>query len=104
MVCKSGVYEGAVFPLEGDSYIMIGRDGQNANIVINDSQVSRLHCQIRYNKGQKMFEVTDQSSVGTFVNGEKITPKTVFFCPIGSYIQLGTSNNVFELHEERMIL
>lgn len=104
LVCKSGVYEGAVFPLEGDSYIMIGRDGQNANIVINDSQVSRLHCQIRYNKGQKMFEVTDHSSVGTFVNGEKITPKTVFFCPIGSYIQLGTSNNVFELHEERMIL
>lgn len=103
LVCKAGMYKDVSFPLERNTYIMIGRDGQNANIVIDNNTVSRQHCQIRYNIGKQMFEVIDYSSVGTFVNGEKITPKVIFFCPKGSYIQLGTSDNIFELQEERRI-
>lgn len=103
LVCESGFYQGASFPVDCNAYILIGRDGQYANIVITQSQVSRQHCRIRYNMEKQLFEVIDDSSVGTYVNGEKLSRGNVYYCQKGSYVQLGTSNNVFQLQEERWL-
>lgn len=102
--CVSGMYEGVRFPLEDNEYIMLGREGQKSNIVFDDSMVSRQHCQIRYNAIKRKFEIIDHSSVGTYAEGKRLEPEKVSFFPAGTQIQLGSSDNIFVLQEEKEIL
>lgn len=100
----SGMYEGICFPLEDNEYLVLGRESQKSNIVFEDSTVSRQHCQIRYNAVKRKFEIIDRSSVGTYADGVRIEHEIASFFQAGTQIQLGTSDNIFILQEEKEIL
>ena len=79
--------------LEEDEYV-IGRDDE-VDLTIADKRLSRKHCKVV--RVGTDFIITDLgSSNGTFVNGEKITEKTL---ENGDKIQIGS--NVFEFRVER---
>ncbi|MBE5924157.1 MAG: FHA domain-containing protein [Lachnospiraceae bacterium] len=97
--CIEGEYVGVEFPLEEDSFLMLGRDSTRANIVFSNLSVSGLHCQIRYSIDDKCFQVVDFSTYGTLVNGEKIPPQDLVNCPVGSIVDLGGTGNLIRLDE-----
>lgn len=55
--------------------IILGRDPDNAQLVINNPEVSRKHCVITFSNGQ--FYLTDYSANGTFMNSGKRLVKDV---------------------------
>ena len=56
--------------------LIIGRDAA-CNVVINDKKVSRSHCQLVCNDDGNCSVIDLGSTNGTFVNGVKITGKTI---------------------------
>ena len=50
----------------------IGRAAEQCNIVIDEPNVSRVHCTIQYDDKKGVFYLTDQSTNGTLVGEEKI--------------------------------
>ena len=85
----------------GDKWIIpagmdmaIGRSTDRCNIVLDDTDVSRIHCTIRYESKSGLFVLTDKSSNGTFLqDGSRldrdvphtIAPGEKFLIPGGKY-------------------
>lgn len=71
--------------------IMVGRSGEN-EVVLNDTAVSRQHCQLI--PSNKSFMLIDNYSAnGTYVNGERITKMRV---RAGDIVEIG--NSYFLVH------
>ena len=82
-----------VFPLLAE-VIVIGR-GKGCDLMLDDGNLSRRHCQIR--KWAGFFKVEDlQSKNGTFVNGAKVTTANL---SDGDLIAIGDQALVFKLDE-----
>lgn len=52
--------------LPADRIMTFGRDPAECNIVLNDSLVSRLHCQITYIAALEQYRIVDFSRMGHF--------------------------------------
>ena len=90
IVERSQNLEGEI-SIEGET--IIGR-GEEATIQLEDQRASREHCKISLVEGK--FVLTDlESSNGTYVNGEKVTEKSL---EKGDKIQIGDA--VFEFQME----
>ncbi|MBN2029955.1 FHA domain-containing protein [bacterium] len=77
--------------------VVIGRD-EDADVTIEDDRLSRKHCKIAQVGGQ--FVISDlNSSNGTFVNGVKVTEKTL---ENNDKIQIGS--NVLQFKVEKAIV
>ena len=64
---------GQQFALEKHLLVLVGRDHQ-CTFQIVDGQISRRHCQLRYDEGENRHYAIDfESSNGVRVNGNKIT-------------------------------
>jgi pSer/pThr/pTyr-binding forkhead associated (FHA) protein len=76
---------------------VIGRR-QGSDVVIHDTNVSRMHAQIKRDGGRLMIEDTNSSN-GTIVNEERIERP----CELrsGDVIRIGDAVFVFELEEEQ---
>lgn len=100
LVGKSGEYTDAVFLINSEEKITIGRDPASCVIVVsNDSpKVSRKHCSVSFNYDQQKYEITDFSMNGTYVNGAKIQSGIPVFANPGSTIELGDASNAFYLN------
>lgn len=96
MVGIQGMYEGMEFPLENDEFLMVGRDGRVAHIVIEgDTRVSRTQFQIRFHGEEHCFEIVDCSSVGTYLNGKRLEQGCIIKCKKGDKIRLGETEHEF---------
>ena len=94
--CCGGIYAGAQFPF--DQELVIGRDGAYAHIVIDDPNVSRRHCVIRYSPENGGYLVTDESANGVFYKSGQAFPKRVpVACGRGTVFVIGKSGNEFIL-------
>ena len=92
------------FDLSGKSEVVIGREDPISNIFPDidltahggeEGGVSRLHAKLYIADGQYMIE--DQNSTNsTFVNRQKLTPKTPAAIRSGDEIRLGKVVLVFE--------
>lgn len=100
LVGKSGEYTGAVFLINSEEKITIGRDPASCVIVVSNSspKVSRKHCSVSFNYDQQKYEITDFSMNGTYVNGTKIQSGVPVFARPGSTIELGDASNSFYLN------
>lgn len=95
--CCRGMYEGAVFPLEGEE-LVIGRDETCAHIVIKNPEISRKHCGIRYHPNSRGYLVTDYSSNGVYYkNGQAFPKKAAVSCSPGTILVIARSGNEFLL-------
>jgi hypothetical protein len=96
----SGVYAGQSFKIKNGEEMIFGRDGSFAHIVISGSsdKVSRKHCVIRYDAGNRAYYVTDFSSNGTSYNGGvRLVANIPTQLPLGTVISLGDNANQFRL-------
>lgn len=90
VVSKSPSLEGEII-LEDDETIF-GRD-EDADMAIDDKRLSRKHCKI-FRQGNDFVIQDLGSSNGTFVNGTKITEKTL---ANGDSIQIGSTAMTFRM-------
>lgn len=66
-----GARQNDTFRLYHDEEMIIGRDGKQSQIVLNDSIISRKHCGIRFDGKEQCYYVCDFSSNGTFAGGRQ---------------------------------
>ncbi|RME46643.1 MAG: FHA domain-containing protein [Caldilineae bacterium] len=94
-IVKQGPQIGIFFPITSDR-LMIGRE-EACNIIIQDPEVSRRHCELAWKEGD--FVLQDLGSTnGTFVNGVQIT-EPVKLKP-GDNVGIGQTMMVLELETE----
>ena len=94
LLCLSGEFKGLNKPITA-SPLLIGRSEGCAVQFSNDARgVSRLHCRFQYKNG--VITVTDlNSSFGTFVNGNRLTPNVETALKKGDKIQIADSSREF---------
>jgi pSer/pThr/pTyr-binding forkhead associated (FHA) protein len=74
LLCTAGPLEGQRFVIEEEG-LYIGRDAQLAQVVVNDSRVSKRHVRILPRDG-KVLAIDQGSTNGTFIGaatGQRIT-------------------------------
>lgn len=87
LVGKSGEVEGKTFHV-GSRTVTIGRKPTNF-IQIGDSEVSRIHAQLRP-AGARAALVDMNSSTGTYLNGEEIAPNETYPLEKGDTFEIGS--------------
>ena len=85
----NGKYSGGEFSIREGQRLSIGRD-ISSDVAIVDSKVSRNHASITARDG-KLFIEDHNSTNGTYVNGEKLSPSTETELKIGSNFSVGDS-------------
>lgn len=88
-----GVSLGQGYKLQPGYKIIVGKNAQSANLVINNPHVSNVHCSIRYNPVMDTYIVKDYSSNGTYVYNQRLPKETPLEYPAGTVLSLadGTS-------------
>ena len=71
LLCTSGPSEGQRYVIQDDG-LYIGRDAAMAQVVVNDSRVSKRHVRV-VPRGGKVWAIDQGSTNGTFVGGQRIT-------------------------------
>lgn len=95
MTGTKGKYENSI--IEFDGSITIGRDPSCADLIIDDSNVSRTHCTITFEPKDHTYIVTDHSTNGTFIGRERIEKGKSKIVNKGTFIIIGQSGNNFRL-------
>lgn len=98
LVCLNGPYRNAIIKIRPEQPILIGRDGNIVDLIINLPPVSRKHCEIIYHKESMLYEITDFSTNGTYINGDiRIIPYEPYVLKPGTIIGFGNKNNIYKL-------
>lgn len=96
----SGKYQGATFEIGDMEEISFGREHPDCQIVFDqfDTDVSRLHCSVRFSGRDNKYIVSDHSMNGTLLgDGKRLQPGVPAALPAGSVILLGSRQNMFRL-------
>ncbi len=96
----SGAYADAIFRIDPNENITIGRDPKTSQIVFDDAYelVSRTHCTVRGDTQSGFYCITDYSRNGTYVNGERLPKSVTVQVPKGSILSIGNETNTFKLN------
>jgi hypothetical protein len=99
IVCLAGEYVGGEFEVRDNTELIIGRNASVCNIVLGSSnkEISLKHVSIKFNSNDNKYIVTDFSSNGTFVNGQRLTRNVPTKVNGGSIITLATDKVKFKL-------
>lgn len=93
-----GMYAGAELPVNPGDKIVIGRDASKCNLVIQDKEISRRHCEVAYDSYNRSYLVTDCSTNGVYLeDGSRIAEQQPVSLGPGTRIRLGNTDHVFEL-------
>lgn len=87
--------EGAVLAVLGDNPIVIGKRKEDADVVIDNRMVSRLHARISRENGEYMIEDLNSTN-GTFKNGLRLAPYEKRKLMEGDEIRLGSTNILYK--------
>lgn len=83
---------GRRYPLDPQQSIVIGRDEQQADIAILDSNISRRHAQLSYTGSDWLLEDLNSTN-GTKVNAQRIVRRELMS---GDRIKIGSTELLFE--------
>ncbi len=98
IVFVKGILVGTIIRINSDRKINLGRDASVADIVLNDTKISRLHCSVTYHRESGTYTVCDYSKNGIFNDkGERFEKETPVEIMAGEEIWLGCGENVFQL-------
>lgn len=95
LTATKGQYEGSI--IEFDGSIVIGRDPACSELIIDDSNVSRMHCTITFDPSDKIYIITDHSTNGTFIGRERLEKGKSKIVNKGTFVIIGQSGNNFRL-------
>lgn len=85
--------------LRSNAEVILGRDAEQADIVVQGSKISRMHCSIRFNYHGNDYTVCDFSTNGTLIGEEgvllhhekrRVQPGTV--------LKLGNDETIIQLN------
>lgn len=96
LLCIEGPLAQKCFRLDGMT--TIGRDPRRCQIILppDCKGVSAMHCTVTFD-GIRVLVTDQNSSCGTFVDGNRLTPQTPVVMHRGQRLTLGSNNNVFLL-------
>lgn len=99
----SGELVGAAVEISPGDSIVIGKDASQVSVVVpyKYQKVSRVHCRIAFDKDNQRMCITDYSTNGTFVNGEKIEKNIAVWIESGSTVELSENGFKFVVNEVR---
>lgn len=80
-----------------DRSIKIGRSKEECDICILGNEISRVHCEIKYDKKNQIFIVTDYSANGTYTSRKRIGKNNCVALQPGEFIYLVEKKNRFYL-------
>lgn len=96
--CMGGIYKGAEIELQLGKELVIGRNSEVSQLILDEKDISRKHCSIYYAPEDGNYYVTDFSTYGVYVNDHQRLEKNVRVkCPPGTVLALSSGNNVFIL-------
>jgi len=98
IIVVKGARVGKHYPVRPWEKILIGRDETQCDIVIPTNTVTRVHCEVYYDPGRKMYVVTDMSKNGIILNNEFLLPKNKE-CDVapGSTLMIGSTQDIIVL-------
>lgn len=98
VICIKGAYLGSIIRIKPEQKIMIGRDGTEADMIINLPYVSRNHCTLLYHHDTMEYEIVDFSANGTYVNGDKrLLKNETYLLKPGSELSFGEKGTLYKL-------
>ena len=99
LVGRTGLYAGAEIPLTDGECIRMGRQADNHLVFSGQDNISRSHCQIKWDEKRQKYIFRDYSANGTFANGSAdCLPQNLDLdLDPGTTIALGDENNMFYL-------
>jgi Zn-dependent protease with chaperone function len=96
----AGALAGRALDLD-QSGVIIGRDARMCNLIIpgESGQISKKHCQLRFDSVSRGFTLEDLGSTnGTFLSsGQRLSPGTPYTLRPGDRFYLATQETAFEL-------
>lgn len=94
-----GSCQGYKFEFDAGEELIIGKDAKLSSIVIDPAykEVSRKHVGVRLDVVSGKYIVTDYSSNGTFVNGNRLESNKQTYLPRGTELKLANGKNSFRL-------
>ncbi len=95
----SGSENGMRVMVPTNGSLKVGRSELNCQLLISgDTNISRLHCYIRFDSVSKTFFIKDVSSNGTFLsNGKQLPRNRECQVPPGTRIYLATASHMLSL-------
>ncbi|MGN1164955.1 MAG: FHA domain-containing protein [Lachnospiraceae bacterium] len=93
-----GEYAGVVFPIKADEKLYFGKSTKYCQIVLSDPHISRVHLCVCYRADLKIYEVTDYSKNGTFLeDGERFPNQITCQCKPGTIFTMEHGRQMFQL-------
>lgn len=90
IVCISGIFEGAEFPLKSGEVITFGTDSAHCQIILNGDGIQREHCRLWFNYAFSNWYVLPLSGGITRCNGAQILPADdICILPRGTVLSFG---------------
>ncbi len=75
----------------------VGRSSEKCHIVLDNKNVSRIHCEIKYDEKMAAFVIIDLSSNGTFVNGARLEQNKIYRLDPGKQFYIAPQDCVMEV-------
>lgn len=98
LICMQGIYAGAITHLCANQTIVIGRDGECADFVLNFPQISRIHCELLYDAQKRQYQITDYSTNGTFTDkGNRLAKGEPYLLKPGSKLYFADRQLIYQL-------
>ncbi|MCI8963658.1 MAG: FHA domain-containing protein [Eubacterium sp.] len=97
LICIRGNHIGHMIPLPGDKTVVFGRDPAVCQVVLDDGQVSRKHCQITYIASLMQYRIMDLSKNGTFFgDGTRLKQGKEYYVKPAAEIYMGNGDNLYK--------
>lgn len=64
-------YDGRMYIVNDGREVVIGRNARMSHIFIDNVQISRKHCVVRYSSAKEEFYIVDWSTNGVFLKGDR---------------------------------
>ena len=86
------------FPMEGEEVIVIGRNPASCHIILEEEEISKVHCKVSFDEKICQYRLIDCSSSGCFLAGGTRLPlgEEVIIKP-GTEVYLGGREVAFRL-------
>lgn len=94
---NKGCAKGKGFMLPQDRKVVVGKNRQKANLIIDAEYISNVHCSIRYNENRKSYIIKDHSSNGTYVDGRRLPKDVAMEYPAGTILSLANGQDEIKL-------
>jgi hypothetical protein len=97
VVCTKGVAKGTGLSLPEDKKVVVGKNPQSSNLVINNPKVSNIHCSVRYVPASNTYIVKDHSKNGTYINGQRLQNGVPITLHAGTVLSLADGSDEITL-------